>query len=88
MTKNFCDICGELADERVNREEHAVANGESRLEYGLDRGECRKQRKIVATVHFSFRDHERGFGGPPDLCRKCAGDLIAGVLATVREKQT
>lgn len=68
MTKRFCDICGREAERDL------------RLSTWVDhKGEGKGQ--ICVKAHFSFEQRPDGFGGPPDLCRECADELLSKLKA-------
>jgi hypothetical protein len=79
MKKSFCDICGEPAVEGLHGKRALLPVGEPVKEYRCrsDGGGCEGTFKTMATasIHFGFTDHPTGFGGPPDMCRACAGKL-------------
>jgi hypothetical protein len=79
MKKLFCDLCGNPAIDEL-RVEHQRPIGEpySAFKTENDGSGCngKWQCKIVVTPTFTFRDHERGYGGPPDLCASCAHMLL------------
>lgn len=83
MTKNFCDICDTPACKPV----HTMREiGELHNLYTCGGGERTTRTKILTTVNFCFQDHPKGYGGPPDLCKKCAVSLLAQMIAEL-EKQ-
>jgi hypothetical protein len=89
MTKRFCDLCGHPAADGTHGAETSVDYGKPYE--GVHRGGAgfeTRQPRIVASVHFSFRDHPTGFGGPPDLCAECAANLVSEVRARVSEKKS
>ena len=74
-TRNFCDLCEAPA---VNLEhiEAKYAFGEP-YEGVYDGGFKTKQARIVARVVYTIEENKGGFRGPPDLCVKCAWQLVA-----------
>ena len=65
MEKRFCDICEKPAtqERRIFRATRDITvNG--------------KRCQIVVEARFLFENHPTGYGGPPDLCRECAADLV------------
>lgn len=80
MERRFCDICDSPAIDRMQLKqiEMLEAVGEPYQRRETTNSEPVEARcKIVVSAHFSFRDHQAGFSGPPDLCAKCVGDLLA-----------
>jgi hypothetical protein len=81
MNKKFCDICEAPVEEcRSSDIEAKTPWGKEYL--GVDAGSptnSMKQCFITTTVHFGFRAHQSGFGGPPDLCTKCKKQLIHSI---------
>lgn len=74
MTKKFCDICGDPAEEL----KHGSALGHPVCDPFIayhDGAERMLQTKITVSIRFGFEQHPKGFGGPPDLCHKCAVKL-------------
>ncbi len=75
MNQHLCDICREPAcDLNVGYE---VKFGER---YD-DTFNGAKQPLICVSAGFSFHNLRSGFGGPPDLCGKCAHGLLEKLLA-------
>ncbi len=78
MTKRFCDICGNPANESLHRKTEADTpfgkpyEGSKHGTIGTEKKQC----AITIRVHFGFTEHRTGFGGPPDLCDECAAKLI------------
>lgn len=82
MTKKFCDICGEPAEGKYSPPELLVKNGEPRETFESDGlGFKTVCQQIGVLAHFSLRNHPTGFGGPPDLCAKCRGELLHALAA-------
>lgn len=95
MKKIFCDICESPADDKLEAE---IVRPIGKEYVGIRNGiKNSLQCQVVARVVFTFRDHPSGFGGPPDLCRKCAGLLLNDLrvrfedgigMAAVRQQAT
>jgi len=68
--RNFCDICGEPA-------EVGVTSAGSIIAHSMD------GNSFVVRTSCGFSNHPTGFGGPPDLCRKC----FYGLLVKLAEAQ-
>jgi len=81
MKKSFCDICGEPANDGIDR---AYSELEIGAPYGWSAAEPERQCRIVAKITFGYVDHSTSFGGPPNLCRACAVDLAAAVVAKLK----
>lgn len=86
MTKNFCDLCGEPALKNLESEVKLPYDAPYK-ENGWTSPDSPKaikpkiiQAYIVARVHYSFRSHRTGFGGPPDLCEGCVQELLELLL--------
>lgn len=79
MKKPFCDICGKPAMEQ-QWFKAAMNVGEPRTGYETehDGSGCEKTRQCVAvaSVQFTFEQHQTGYGGPPDLCAEHARELV------------
>ena len=73
MTKRFCDMCGKPAKETSRLEHQRTPNPRPE---GSD-----KTARIEVRINFGFITHSTGFGGPPDLCKKCQELLIEELLA-------
>ena len=73
MQKRFCDIEGckkeavKIKLEYQSKERITAAVGDSNT-------------RIVFSIMFAFKNHPTGFGGPPDLCREHALDMIRDIL--------
>jgi hypothetical protein len=76
MTKRFCDLCGSVA---------LVPGEDWKNECIVKSGENAKAR-IVAQVILRFQGHPRGYGGPPDICHKCALVLVEGIVRKQTER--
>ena len=69
MQKRFCDLCGKPAD--VPDKITFVFSGKVN---------CDKKAKIQVRLTTGFVDHSTGFGGPPDFCAECLGDITHELL--------
>lgn len=83
MNKRFCDMCGKPAAnikklETFHRHDPDGRNADGEPAPTL----------IMTSVHFSFRNHRTGFGGPPDLCRRCITGLCKEIVALARTLPT
>jgi hypothetical protein len=76
MTKQFCDICGDPAQDKISGASHAVKHGKPYRSFSVGGSEALFQCRIVVRATFGFEGHETGFGGPPDLCSRCALKLL------------
>lgn len=87
MTKYFCDLCGEPAVKFDNRLEHSVEFGPKHPAYRNDSVQRPMERtQIVVVASLSFRQHETGYGGPPDLCGQCLIHLLSQLVESVRRR--
>ena len=68
MTKSYCDICGDVANPTLHQTTH-----ERTIPNSIG-------TKVTVTFSFGFRNHPTGYGGPPDLCLRCAKNLIGHPL--------
>ncbi len=86
MKKLFCDICGEPAVENLPTD-HKVKHGKPYTGFKSERGcDGSWQCQIRVSVNFSFVEHPSGFGGPPDLCARCAAELTVNLAARIDPK--
>ncbi len=77
MIKKFCDLCEQPATTKELRRECAAKFGRPYISFRTDGPASGKiQTLITVSAGFGFRDHESGFGGPPDLCEACAAKLV------------
>lgn len=85
--RHFCDLCDAPAVDGLHAKSTELPVGEPVREYRSHRSgggtEGLYQTYAIASVHFSFRDHKTGFGGPPDLCRACASKLVKQLLEKI-----
>lgn len=65
MKKMFCDICVSPVKNNLDKIEIIMP----------DKVISDKTAKVSTSLYFGFDGHSSGFGGPPDLCTRCA--LIA-----------
>lgn len=72
MTKTFCDMCGKPAA-RANVVMF-TRRPKPRPE-GFD-----KTARIRMSLSFYYVDHSTGYGGPPDLCKRCKTELFEEML--------
>lgn len=62
--KTFCDFCDTLVFGRTNAERCVPIKA-----YGKD-------VKLRIYVNLSLKNHPTGWGGPPDICKKCLIKLL------------
>lgn len=85
MEKRFCDICEKPAWKEADRVEVVRSIGEEYNPLPNKYEPQVKQCKVVVRAVITFRDHPTGFGGPPDLCRKCLCGLLNTLRASLEE---
>lgn len=85
MTRNFCDICGEPAVMGSPNVERKDPIGQP-VTWAVGE-EMAKQVSVTTHVRFGFANHPSGFGGPPDLCKKCRVRLLHDIWAMMEDER-
>ena len=76
MTKYFCDICGEPASDKASTKSLEVKT--------KVKVQCDPNAVIYLNLNIGFQNHSTGFGGPPDLCKKCLHDLCVRLEKNIK----